>query len=195
MEARGVAWLGFQNWDLEIWCVKPQGFYRAAIFSHRVQFSGLPASGPALRGGGSCEEPSQLDAGVDGKGVEISKGDGFAAGDGTSCWGEVGLATHCVVLAFLGAADTFGAGFLLLAFLLVHVTGAFLGASVTSVGVGAGWALATRPPRRTWLQLSPRLHCSADGWSQVDSVRVSPEGAPLLTTGPALASFHFPQPR
>ena len=71
-----------------------------------------------------------------------------------------------LVGVFLGAADTFGAGFLLLA-LLALVTGAFLGASVISVGVGlgggAGWALATRP-RSTWFQPSPRLSCSADGW-------------------------------
>ena len=84
-----------------------------------------------------------------------------------------GLVTHRLVLtfvvgAFLGAADTFAAGFLLLAFLLVLVTGAFLGASVAFVGVGleggAGWALATRPPRSTWFHPSPRLSCSADGW-------------------------------
>jgi hypothetical protein len=72
-----------------------------------------------------------------------------------------------VVGAFLGAADTFGAGFLLLAFLLVVVSGAFLGTSMTFVGVGlgggAGWALATRPPRSTWLQPSPGLRCSGDG--------------------------------
>jgi hypothetical protein len=41
-----------------------------------------------------------------------------------------------VVGAFLGAADTFGAGFLLLPILLVLLNGAFLGAEVTSVGVG-----------------------------------------------------------
>ena len=87
-------------------------------------------------------------------------------GGGTSCLDGAGLVAHCLVLtfvigAFLGAAYTFGAGFLILAFLLVLVTGAFLGSSVTSVGVGmdggAGWALATRPPRSTWFHPSPRL--------------------------------------
>ena len=54
-----------------------------------------------------------------------SKGDGLTVGGGTSCSDGVGLATHCLVLAFclveafLGAADTFGAGFVLMAFLLV----------------------------------------------------------------------------
>jgi hypothetical protein len=101
---------------------------------------------------------------------EISTGDGLAVGGSTSCLGGVGLATHCLVLAFvveafLGAAETFGAGFLLLAFLLVLFTAAFLGAAVTSVGVGGGegWALATRPPRSTWFHPSPRPSCSADG--------------------------------
>jgi hypothetical protein len=99
-----------------------------------------------------------------------STGDGLAVGGGTSCLGGVGLPTHCLVLAFVvgafsGAADTFGAGFLLLAFFLFLVSGAFLGASITFVGVGlgAGWTLATRPPRSTWLQPSPRLRCSGDG--------------------------------
>jgi hypothetical protein len=101
-----------------------------------------------------------------------STGDGFAVGGSTNCLGGVGLATHYLVLAFvigafLGAAETFGAGFLLLAFLLVLFTAAFLGASMTFIGeglgAGAGWALATRPPRSTWLQPSPRLRCSGDG--------------------------------
>jgi hypothetical protein len=57
--------------------------------------------------------------------------------------GGVNLATQCLVLdfvigAFLGAAETFGAGFLLLAFLLVLFTAVFLGAAVTSVGVSFG---------------------------------------------------------
>jgi hypothetical protein len=46
--------------------------------------------------------------------------------------GGFGYALNCAGLfigAFLGDANTFGAGFLLLAFLLVLVTGAFLGAS------------------------------------------------------------------
>jgi hypothetical protein len=104
---------------------------------------------------------------------EISyTGDELAVGGSISSLGGVGLSTHWLVLAFvvgafLGAADTFGAGFLLLAFLLVFVSGAFLGASMTFVGVGlgagAGLALATRPPRSTWLQPSPRLRCSEDG--------------------------------
>ena len=135
---------------------------------------------------------------------KISRGDGFAAGDGTRCWEEVVLAKHFVVLAFLvgaflEAVNTFGAGYLLLAFLLVLVTGAFLGASVISVGGGwggeTGWALATRPPRSTWFQPSPRLSCSADGWGRVGAVRTSPEGAPLLTTGPTgarLSLLPFP---
>jgi hypothetical protein len=144
---------------------------------------------------------------------EISPtGDELAVGGSTSCLGGVDLATHCLVLvfvvgAFLGAADTFGAGFMLLAFLLVLVTGAFLGASMTFIGVGlgaeGGWALETRPPRSTWLQPSPRLRYSGEGWRRAGAVRTSPEGAPLLTTGPArarlaravFASFHFPQPR
>jgi hypothetical protein len=102
-----------------------------------------------------------------------STGDGLTVGGCTSCLDGADLATHCLVLAFLfgtflGAADTFGAVFLLLAFLLVFFTGAFLWASVTSVGVGleggAVWALAIGPPRSTWFYPSPRLSCSADGW-------------------------------
>jgi hypothetical protein len=87
---------------------------------------------------------------------EISTGDGLTLGGGTSCLGGAGLATHCLVLGFLvgnflGAADTFGAGFWVLDFLLMLVTGAFLGASVTSVGVsleeGEGWVLEHDPHR------------------------------------------------
>jgi hypothetical protein len=141
-----------------------------------------------------------------------SKGDGLAVGGDTSCLGGMGAVMHCLVLAFLvgaflGAAGTFDAGFLFLAFRLVFVAGAFLGAAVISVGVGFGrgadCALATRPPRSTWLQSSPRLICSGDGWARAGADRTPPEGAPLFATGPAdtrltsaaFASFHFPQPR
>jgi hypothetical protein len=111
---------------------------------------------------------------------------------------------HCLVMEFLvgdflGAAGPFGAGFLLLAFRLVFVAGAFLGASVISEGLGFGrgadCALATRPPRSTWLQSSPRLICSDDGWGRARDDRTPPEGAPLFAAGPAFASFHFPKPR
>jgi hypothetical protein len=89
----------------------------------------------------------------------FSTGDGLTVGGGTSCLDGAYFATHYLVLAFvvgafLGAADTFGAGFLVLAFLLVLVTGTFIGVSVTSVGLGLGadegWALGKRPPRSTW---------------------------------------------
>jgi hypothetical protein len=46
-------------------------------------------------------------------------------GGDTSCLGGMGVATHCLVLALLGAAGTSGAGFLFLAFRLVFVAGAF----------------------------------------------------------------------
>jgi hypothetical protein len=141
-----------------------------------------------------------------------SKGDGFAVGGDTSCLDRVGVATQYLVMAFLvgaslGAAGTFGAGFIFLALRLVFVAGAFLGASVTSVGVGFGrgadCALATRLPRSTCYQSSPRLFCSGDGWGRAGADRTPPEVAPLFATGPAgarltsaaFASFHFPQPR
>jgi hypothetical protein len=91
----------------------------------------------------------------------FSTGDGLAAGGSINCLGGVGLATQCleqpfVIGSFLGATETFGAGFLLLVFLLVLFTAAFLAASMTFIGVGlgagAGWALAKRPPRSTWLR-------------------------------------------
>ena len=109
-----------------------------------------------------------------------------------------------LVGVFLGAADTLGAGFLHLAFFLVHVTGAFLGASVTSVGVGLGGErVGPWQHDRLKAGVSSHLRGSADCWGRVGAVRTSPEVAPLLITGPAgarlaraaLASFHFPQPR
>ena len=72
---------------------------------------------------------------------DLLQGDAITVGRGTSYLDGIGMATHSLVIAFLveaflGAADTFGGGFLHQAFLLVLVTGAFLGALVTSVGVG-----------------------------------------------------------
>jgi hypothetical protein len=109
-----------------------------------------------------------------------STGDGLDVGGSTNSLGGVGLATHCLVLAFvigylLGTAETFGAGFLLMVFLLVLFTAAFLGASMTLIGVGlgagAGWAFETRPPRSTWLQSTPRLRCSGNGRRRPGAVR------------------------
>jgi hypothetical protein len=97
-----------------------------------------------------------------------SKGEGLAVGGDTICLGGMGVVMHSLVLAFLvggflGAAETFGAGFLLLVFLLVLFTAAFLGASVISVGVGG----CTR------LQSLPRLICSGDSWGRAQTVKTS----------------------
>jgi hypothetical protein len=90
---------------------------------------------------------------------EISKEDGLTVGRGTSYLDGIGLATQSVVLAFLveaflAAAVTSDTGVLhLVAFLLVLANGAFLEASVISVGVGfrvrAALSLAIRSPRST----------------------------------------------
>jgi hypothetical protein len=123
-----------------------------------------------------------------------SKGDGLAVGRDTNSLGGMGVATQCLVLAFLvgaflGSARTFAVGSLFLTFRLAFVAAAFLGASVTSVGGafgrGADCALATRPPRSTWLKSSPRLNYSSDGWGRAGADRTPPEGGPLFATGPA----------
>ena len=126
---------------------------------------------------------------------EFSKGDALTVGEGTSCLGGVGFATHCLVLAFLGAADTFGASFLLLAFLLILVTGAYLGASVTSrsgfwvreqVGPWQHDPLGARGSSHL------RLSCSAWGRGRVGAFRTYREGAPLLTAAPQVPASQVP---
>jgi hypothetical protein len=163
---------------------------------------------------GCKKSMSQLDTGVHGEGVEeirdlLQGGDSFWASGDTCCLVGVGLAMQCQVLAvcfvgaFLGAADTFSPCFLFLAFLLVLAVCALLGATATAAGVGCGGgadgALATRPPRRTWFEPSPRLSCSADGSGRVGTDRTAPFGAPLFATDNLQAlpwnSSHSPQPR
>jgi hypothetical protein len=151
------------------------------------------------------EPTSQLHAGLHGKGIE-EIGDLLHWRRVNSGWmhqlfGGAVLATHSLVLvfvvgAFLGAADTFGAGSLFLAFLLIFFTGAFLGAAVISVGVdfkrGECWALATRPPRSTWFHPSPRLTWSGDGWGRLGALRTSPVGSPLLVISPQVPALQEP---